>query len=70
MLLYVVNYIDRVNVGFAALTMNKDLVFRRPFSASARDILSRLSHLPGAGQSDPGKIGAHRWMFIILAVWA
>src|SRR5437763_11507713 len=25
MLLYVVNYIDRVNVGFAALTMNKDL---------------------------------------------
>jgi ACS family tartrate transporter-like MFS transporter len=27
MLLYVVNYIDRVNVGFAALTMNKDLGF-------------------------------------------
>ena len=25
MLLYVVNYMDRVNVGFAALTMNKDL---------------------------------------------
>jgi sugar phosphate permease len=24
-LLYIVNYIDRVNVGFAALTMNKDL---------------------------------------------
>ena len=27
MLLYIVNYIDRVNVGFAALTMNKDLSF-------------------------------------------
>jgi MFS transporter, ACS family, tartrate transporter len=26
-LLYVVNFIDRVNVGFAALTMNKDLGF-------------------------------------------
>jgi MFS transporter, ACS family, tartrate transporter len=26
-LLYVVSYIDRVNVGFAALTMNKDLAF-------------------------------------------
>jgi ACS family tartrate transporter-like MFS transporter len=25
MLLYIVNYLDRVNVGFAALTMNKDL---------------------------------------------
>jgi MFS transporter, ACS family, tartrate transporter len=27
MVLYIVNYIDRVNVGFAALTMNKDLGF-------------------------------------------
>ena len=27
MLRYIVNYIDRVNVGFAALTMNKDLGF-------------------------------------------
>jgi MFS transporter, ACS family, tartrate transporter len=26
-LLYVVNFVDRVNVGFAALTMNKDLGF-------------------------------------------
>jgi hypothetical protein len=27
LLLYITNYIDRVNVGFAALTMNKDLSF-------------------------------------------
>jgi hypothetical protein len=27
MALYVVNYLDRVNVGFAALTMNADLKF-------------------------------------------
>ncbi len=26
-LLYLANYIDRVNVGFAALTMNRDLGF-------------------------------------------
>ena len=26
-LVYLVNYIDRVNAGFAALTMNKDLGF-------------------------------------------
>jgi ACS family tartrate transporter-like MFS transporter len=26
-LLYAVNFVDRVNVGFAALTMNKDLDF-------------------------------------------
>ena len=27
MLLYFIAYIDRVNIGFAALTMNKDLGF-------------------------------------------
>mgnify|MGYP001553852793 FL=1 len=27
MLLYFFNYLDRVNVGFAALTMNRDLGF-------------------------------------------
>jgi ACS family tartrate transporter-like MFS transporter len=27
MLLYFISYIDRVNIGFAALTMNKDLGF-------------------------------------------
>jgi ACS family tartrate transporter-like MFS transporter len=27
MLLFIVNYVDRTNVGFAALTMNKDLGF-------------------------------------------
>jgi sugar phosphate permease len=27
MLLFIVNYVDRTNIGFAALTMNKDLGF-------------------------------------------
>jgi MFS transporter, ACS family, tartrate transporter len=35
-LLYLVNYLDRVNVGFAALTMNRDLAARlRCFRTSA-----------------------------------
>jgi ACS family tartrate transporter-like MFS transporter len=70
MLLYVVNYIDRVNVAFAALTMNKDLGFSPTvyglggtmffigyliFQVPANLILERL--------------GARRWVFIILAVW-
>jgi hypothetical protein len=29
MLLYIVNFVDRVNVGFAALTMNRDLMLQR-----------------------------------------
>ena len=34
--LYVVNFLDRVKVGFAALTMNRDLGFHRRFTASVR----------------------------------
>jgi ACS family tartrate transporter-like MFS transporter len=69
-LLYVVNFLDRVNVGFAALTMNKDLGFSPAvyglgaglffvgyflFQVPANLILQR--------------IGARRWIFCILAVW-
>ena len=70
MLLYVVNYIDRVNVGFAALTMNKDLglspaVFG--FGASIFFIGYLIFQVPANLILD--KIGARRWVFIILSVW-
>jgi ACS family tartrate transporter-like MFS transporter len=70
MLLYVVNYIDRVNVGFAALTMKADVglsdiaygiggttffIGYLIFQVPANLILERL--------------GARLWVFIILAVW-
>src|SRR5215470_19355563 len=69
-LLYVVSFLDRVNLGFAALTMNKDLGFSPavygigagifflgygPFQFPANLILHRL--------------GARRWLFLILASW-
>ena len=38
MLLYVTNYLDRVNVGFAALTMNKDLGFSATVSLKSTSI--------------------------------
>jgi ACS family tartrate transporter-like MFS transporter len=70
MLLYVVNYIDRVNVGFAALTMNKDLglspaVFG--LGASIFFIGYMIFQVPANLMLE--KIGARRWMFTILAVW-
>jgi ACS family tartrate transporter-like MFS transporter len=70
MLLYVVNYIDRVNVGFAALTMNKDLglspsVFG--FGAGIFFLSYMIFQVPANLILE--KIGARRWMFIILAVW-
>jgi len=69
-LLYFVNYIDRVNVGFAALTMNKDLAF------------SPAQYGRGAGIFFLGyllfqipanlvlvRLGARRWIFLIMALW-
>src|SRR5437660_9028379 len=69
-LLYVVNYIDRVNVGFAALTMNKDLglspsVFG--FGAGILFLGYLIFQVPANLILE--KIGARRWMFIILTVW-
>src|SRR6266566_4106106 len=70
MLLYVVNYIDRVNVGFAALTMNKDLglsdsVFG--FGAGILFLGYLIFQVPANLILE--KIGARRWVFLMLAVW-
>ena len=68
--LYLVNYIDRVNVGFAALTMNKDAglspaVFG--LGASIFFIGYMLFQVPANIMLE--KIGARRWIFLILLVW-
>lgn len=70
MLLYVVNYIDRVNVGFAALTMNSDLglsptVFG--IGGTTFFIGYLLFQVPANLMLE--KLGARIWIFIILAVW-
>ena len=55
MLLYVVNYLDRVNVGFAALTMNKDLGFSPSvFGFGAGIFFLSYALCPGARQRDSG----------------
>jgi ACS family tartrate transporter-like MFS transporter len=69
-LLYIVNYIDRVNVGFAALTMNKDLGLSAEafgLGASIFFISYMMFQVPANLMLE--KIGARRWVFIILAVW-
>ena len=69
-LLYVVNYIDRVNVGFAALTMNKDLSLSPAvfgFGAGIFFLGYLIFQVPANLILE--KIGARRWMFTILAVW-
>ena len=69
-LLYIVNYVDRVNVGFAALTMNKDLglsptVFG--FGAGIFFVGYSLFQVPANIILD--RIGTRRWVFCILFTW-
>jgi ACS family tartrate transporter-like MFS transporter len=71
MLLFIVNYVDRTNVGFAALTMNKDLGFSPAvygFGASVFFISYFFFQVPANFILQ--RIGARRWMFLILAVWS
>ena len=69
-LLYVVNYIDRVNVGFAALTMNKDLNLSPSVFGLGAGIFFvgySLFQVPANVMLD--RLGARRWVFCILASW-
>jgi ACS family tartrate transporter-like MFS transporter len=71
MILFVVNYVDRTNVGFAALTMNKDLGFSPAtygFGASVFFISYVFFQVPA--NLILQRIGARRWMFLILAAWS
>jgi MFS transporter, ACS family, tartrate transporter len=70
MLLYVVNYIDRVNVGFAALTMNKDLGFSPAifgFGAGLFFLGYLLFQVPMSVTLE--RVGARRSIFAILIIW-
>jgi ACS family tartrate transporter-like MFS transporter len=66
----VVNYIDRVNVGVAALTMNKDLGLSPSafgFGAGIFFIGYMIFQVPANLILE--KLGARRWVFLILAIW-
>ena len=69
-LLLVVNYFDRLNVGFAALTMNKDLGFSPTvfgFGAGVFFVSYALLQVPANVILE--RVGAKRWVFCILAAW-
>jgi ACS family tartrate transporter-like MFS transporter len=69
-LLYFVNIMDRVNVGFAALTMNHDLGFNSAvygFGAGAFFLGYALFQVPANAILE--RVGAKRWIFLILLLW-
>jgi ACS family tartrate transporter-like MFS transporter len=70
MALYVVNYIDRVNVGFAALTMSADLNFSAAtygFGAGLFYAGYLLFQVPASIVL--ARLGARRAIFVILTIW-
>lgn len=70
LVLYLVNYLDRVNVAFAALTMNRDLNFSPSvygFGAGILFVGYFAFHVPANLILE--RLGARRWMFAILLVW-
>ena len=69
-LLYIVAFLDRVNVGFAALSMNKDLGFSNAvygFGAGIFFIGYFLMEVPG--NLIMAKVGARLWIARILITW-
>src|ERR1700748_3644837 len=69
-LLYFVNIMDRVNVGFAALTMNRDLGFGPAvygFGAGVFFLGYALFQVPANMILE--RVGARRWMAVILFLW-
>jgi len=70
MLLYFFNYLDRVNVGFAALTMNRDLGFSPSvygLAASVFFVSYAMFQIPATMFLE--RIGARRAVAIIMAAW-
>ena len=70
MLLYFIAYIDRVNIGFAALTMNKDLGFSSSvfgFGAGIFFIGYFLFEVPSNLVLE--KVGARLWIVRVMVTW-
>src|SRR5262249_44213908 len=68
--LFMVNFLDRVNVAFAALTMNRDLNFSPAvygFGAGVFFIGYFAAQLPS--NLLLARAGARRWMFLIVLSW-
>ena len=67
---YFLNYVDRVNVGFAALTMNRDLdLSPAVFGLGAGIFFLGYLLFQVPGNVILQRVGARRWIFCIMIVW-
>ena len=69
-LCYFISYLDRVNVGFAALTMNKDIgLSATAFGAGAGLFFIGYFLFGVPSNFALARIGARRWMAILMVCW-
>src|SRR3954470_18099667 len=69
-LLYIVNYLDRVNVAYAALTMSKDLGFSDEVIGTGAGIFFlRYFFLEQPGTMIVERWSARKWMARIMISW-
>lgn len=69
-LLYVVNYLDRINVGFAALQMREQLAFSdRVFGIAFGIFFIGYFFLQLPSNLALVRVGARRWMAWIMLLW-
>jgi ACS family tartrate transporter-like MFS transporter len=70
LLIYLINYLDRVNVGFAGLTMKRDLGFSDEiFGFGAGVLFLGYSALQVPANAVLQRFGTHRWLAAIMFVW-
>ena len=70
MLLYMVAFLDRVNISFAALTMNRDLGISESvygFAAGVFFLSYCLFEVPA--NLVLARLGARRWLAILMVIW-
>ncbi len=69
-LAYVVNYLDRTNIGFAALTMNKELAFTATeFGIGAGVLFIGYTVFEVPSNLALYRFGARRWIARIMITW-
>ena len=68
--MFIVNYVDRVNVGFAALRMNQDLGFSATvYGFGATIFFAGYVLLQIPSNLMVHRLGARAWLCVILLAW-
>jgi ACS family tartrate transporter-like MFS transporter len=70
MVVLMLNYLDKVNLGFAALTMNQDLGFSNTvFGAGAGSFAIGYALFAIPSTLLLHRLGARRWISLIMVAW-